>query len=1109
MLNKLLGRPAVDSRDPAKRLEAVRELDPQHPEDAGFLLTLALEDDESEIRRAAIALVTDPEALRRIHDAGSEPVALDRRLRERAAAIPEDGIGAWIDGFRDHPLAATAIAALPDSPALRAVLTGLSATDLAAVAQQQREATRCEITLELLFSEAELQGLVRAFKGHDKNRFRVARQRLDLLRQQHADFARAAAELERLLSDYESHARGAVTAVFAARTQHLEQRLDEQLATLENLTTTVARFQPAESEAASLDTDAIAARRAAARAAARTRLEEADQARAEAPPAPVAEPAADTGTDAAAATGSEDPDSGAGTTAVVPEPVPHPLLEELRELLRQIDAEPARLLQDMGSVRSAWRLVRERIEATPAVTAETTADATTATDADPGADEPSQPPSDAIEMAEIPAAAETGASDAADTATAGAPADAPAEGAEQHTETPDPVTVPDLAALDRELQLRIDATERFLQLESDIRASLARQPAADAAPESAPESAAETAETIEPPTDPDASDAVAGSVPDAGVARQTDSGSASGSDTAPDTPVPDAFDPETRATELRKWLREVRWPRAATLPPLLQQVRDALDALVPALDAARQEREAILESIRGDVDTIADQLESGVLGDAIHRLADVRARMQALPRGAGKSIRKRLGGLSAKANELRDWNTFATLPKREELCAAMEALIDAEIDLGQRAERIKALRGEWNELGRPGKGAAAKLNRRFNQAADKAFAPCKAHFNEQHKQRAFNLEQRKTIVEQLAEFVEKEDWGNADWGAVERIFRTAKQEWRNYSPVDRNAGKSLQNRFNGLLKEVEGHLKSRWKTVRARKQGIVEEARALLEQSVDEAINGAKRLQRDWKSAGQLPRKEDQQLWQDFRAACDEIFARRDQAREDQHAARTNDQRAATELVATVERAWQAVQDAPDDVELPESLTPRALQETRDQLEALGHLHERVRRDLGRRLDQLGRAIHGERRAREQRERMVSLERLLEFDLALTRGQAALDDAPPAPGWLDRGAGGDWRAARAQADTGTDETALRLLCVRAEILAGIDSPPDDKGLRMQYQVERLSNGMGKGGPPDDETELRSIMCTWMVDGFDDGDRRRQFVSRLLTALDALSRGGRR
>ena len=64
------------------------------------------------------------------------------------------------------------------------------------------------------------------------------------------------------------------------------------------------------------------------------------------------------------------------------------------------------------------------------------------------------------------------------------------------------------------------------------------------------------------------------------------------------------------------------------------------------------------------------------------------------------------------------------------------------------------------------------------------------------------------------------------------------------------------------------------------------------------------------------------------------------------------------------------------------------------------------------------------------------------------------------------------------ADITANEAALRMLCIRSEILTGRDSPTEDHALRREYQVKRLMQRMGQGG--DQATDdLGSLALEWI------------------------------
>jgi hypothetical protein len=63
-------------------------------------------------------------------------------------------------------------------------------------------------------------------------------------------------------------------------------------------------------------------------------------------------------------------------------------------------------------------------------------------------------------------------------------------------------------------------------------------------------------------------------------------------------------------------------------------------------------------------------------------------------------------------------------------------------------------------------------------------------------------------------------------------------------------------------------------------------------------------------------------------------------------------------------------------------------------------------------------------------------------------------------------------------DFEANETVLRTLCIRAEILADLPTPAEDQTLRREYQVQRLIKGMGQGITTD-EKQLDAMTIEWI------------------------------
>jgi hypothetical protein len=67
------------------------------------------------------------------------------------------------------------------------------------------------------------------------------------------------------------------------------------------------------------------------------------------------------------------------------------------------------------------------------------------------------------------------------------------------------------------------------------------------------------------------------------------------------------------------------------------------------------------------------------------------------------------------------------------------------------------------------------------------------------------------------------------------------------------------------------------------------------------------------------------------------------------------------------------------------------------------------------------------------------------------------------------------------ADLAANETALRLLCVRAELIADAPTPPEDLELRREYQLRRLVASMQRGERAT-PADLDDLALEWLEAG---------------------------
>lgn len=453
----------------------------------------------------------------------------------------------------------------------------------------------------------------------------------------------------------------------------------------------------------------------------------------------------------------------------------------------------------------------------------------------------------------------------------------------------------------------------------------------------------------------------------------------------------------------------------------------------------------------------------------------------------------------ARLNELRQWKDYVAAPKRIELIEEMEVLVGVDEPPESLAEHIRALRQEWRTLNKGVATLPEAEAERFEQAFQAAFKPCQAHFAAQAAQRRENLEARKRVLERLAAFEAGIDAAAPDHAMIGRVLREAPQEWRSHAPVDRDAARPLEAEFHRGLDRLRTRIDAWHARNAADKQALIDAARKLAAlPEVARAVDEAKRLQAGWKSTGPVPHAQSQALWEEFRAACNAVFERRQQAFAAQAETLGQARAQAEALCAQVE---QAAGEPPADRSTGEA----RLLEWRDAFDAIGELPRAEARGLQLRFQRAMARYEGQLADLERREVQkaesrleVAIQQVRAYQRAVIEGAAGEERearrgaAEEAVASLQRSPGkGLLQALRqglARADAadfallaGTDadrERQLRRLCIRAEIYAGSATPPEDLALRRELELQLLSQGLGQARQVEDR-DREAMRLEWL------------------------------
>jgi hypothetical protein len=550
------------------------------------------------------------------------------------------------------------------------------------------------------------------------------------------------------------------------------------------------------------------------------------------------------------------------------------------------------------------------------------------------------------------------------------------------------------------------------------------------------------------------------------------------------------------ALELRERQRQAAEATAFAQAAAEARLREEAEAVRAAEEKERAQKQAAEEQLFRQIGGLIRMANAALRDGGTQRAGGLRRSIEEKLAAAAPPpayLLRQILQLDEKLNELKQWKDYAVAPKRVELIAEMEALIGSTDEPNVLAEHIKSLQQEWRTISKGIVSEVADEWERFQRASQAAYQPCREHFEEQARQRQENLGKRKWVLERLLAFEATQDVENPDGRLLAGVLSEAPQEWRRYFPVEREAGRALQEQFDVAIRRLQAKLDAWYEGNAGDKQSLIKRARHLLTQEDSrEAIDAVKRLQLLWKETGPVPNPQSQSLWNEFREVCDSVYQKRQQAfAEYTHGLEANKLKAVA-LCEEVEKGaassgaplleaaakiaeWRAAFDALDEMPRTEArgLKERferalelckvrlAQQKTRDSEQSFTNLFEAARcvRVYEWAVLRDAEAAEQETLKQDAESFIDSVQQWPKGGLKAIRGILANAGADPG-------------------DLAAREAALRSLCVRCEIHVEASTPSEDETLRRDYQVQRLLKGMGRGISAD-EGEWEDMALEWI------------------------------
>lgn len=385
------------------------------------------------------------------------------------------------------------------------------------------------------------------------------------------------------------------------------------------------------------------------------------------------------------------------------------------------------------------------------------------------------------------------------------------------------------------------------------------------------------------------------------------------------------------------------------------------------------------------------------------------------------ALKHKLNFAIGQSRYFDEMSSFATNPKREELITEITDIITNPLeDPKKQAHRIHDLQAKWQLLDLSSRPASREQWSKFNELCNKGWEPCSEYFDELKAIKVNNANQRFKIIEEINIYVSE---NSSNWPEVRTLIQYMRgtfDQWQKFAPVlDKDLNK-LKSAYFESKKPINDYIKKQESNVIAIKESLISKVDAIDGEDGDLNIKKFNDLKNEWKKAGSAGRKHDNKLWDKFNKSADRLFNAKKEVLD-------------AELVIAKELLGKIKKDE------------ISTKEASNEMQNLSNISKTKEYSL------LRTAIKDKKIEQENKNKAEKIDSYLNLFEAFSKQEFDTLDLPKSIAS---------KVSKLKTSK-SDNAQLQYVCIKLEIMAGIDSLKKDSDLRQSIQLEMLTSKFNK------------------------------------------------
>ena len=234
-------------------------------------------------------------------------------------------------------------------------------------------------------------------------------------------------------------------------------------------------------------------------------------------------------------------------------------------------------------------------------------------------------------------------------------------------------------------------------------------------------------------------------------------------------------------------------------------------------------------------------------------------------------------------NKGLEQEALANLAMKEAVISDLKALLEKQEDVTGTFQQFREIQDRWRAIGQVPPQNYRNINETYHLYVEQFYDMLKINRELRDLDFKKNIEAKEQLCEQAEKLAENEEIVVAF-----RELQTLHEQWKEYGPVAKEFREQIWERFKAATAVINKKYQSHFEEIKAKqaenlaaKTALCEKVEEIASREVsdltqwNEFSKEIEDVQNEWKTLGFASKKENQKVYDRFRAACDKFFERK------------------------------------------------------------------------------------------------------------------------------------------------------------------------------------------------------------------------------------------